>query len=267
MPKSALKFRLSAISAQGLADTITRLPVLLVLSGLAILHAATLMDLPQRAYTHDFSVFYASAIAVRHGFNPYTVNLTPIGRRLGFYIGALLHSTDTPTALLFFIPFSLATPPVAHAIWIDLSAAALVRALIVLIQPKYSGLDTRMALAIAALALLYAPITENFLFSQRQTLILLLLVLVMRALDRGYEAAAGMFLGLAVAYRVFPLLIAGYFIIRSQWRPLMFYVLGICDRGCSYCRGAGDTSPRELPDRHALRDDGVLARPNGCGLT
>jgi hypothetical protein len=94
--KSALKFRLSAISAQGLADTITRLPVLLVLSGLAILHAATLMDLPQRAYTHDFSVFYASAIALRHGFNPYTVNLTPIGRRLGFYIGALLHSTDTP---------------------------------------------------------------------------------------------------------------------------------------------------------------------------
>jgi uncharacterized membrane protein len=75
-----------------------------------------------------------------------------------------------------------------------------------------------MALAIAVLALLYAPITENFLFSQRQTLILLLLVLVMRALDRGYEAAAGMFLGLAVAYRVFPLLIAGYFIIRSHWR-------------------------------------------------
>ena len=60
MPKSALKFRLSAISAQGLADTITRLPVLLVLSGLAILHAATLMDLPQRAYTHDFSVFYGN---------------------------------------------------------------------------------------------------------------------------------------------------------------------------------------------------------------
>lgn len=226
MPKSALKFRLSAISAQGLADTITRLPVLLALSGLAILHTATLMDLPQRAYTHDFSVFYASAIALRHGLNPYTVNLAPIGRRLGFYIGALLHSTDTPTALLFFIPFSLATPPVAHAIWIDLSAAALVLALLLLIQPKYSGLDTRLAFAIAALALLYAPITENFLFSQRQTLILLLLVLVMRALDRGYEAAAGMFLGLAVAYRVFPLLIAGYFIIRSQWRPLIFMCLG-----------------------------------------
>ena len=136
MPKSALKLRLSAISAQGLADTITRLPVLLVLSGLAILHAATLMDLPKRAYTHDFSVSYASAIALRHGLNPYTVNFTPIGGRLGFYIGALLHSTDTPTALLFFIPFSLVTPPVAHAIWIDLSAAALVLALIVLIQPK-----------------------------------------------------------------------------------------------------------------------------------
>src|SRR5260370_41763117 len=35
-----------------------------------------------------------------------------------------------------------------------------------------------------------------------------------------------MLLGLAVAYRVFPLLIAGYFIIRSQWRPLIFMCLG-----------------------------------------
>jgi hypothetical protein len=227
VPKSALKFRLGAISVQGLADAITRLPVLVVLCGLAIFHTANLMDLPQRAYNHDFSGFYASAIALRHGLNPYTVNLTPIGQRLGLYIGPLLHSTDTPSALLFFLPFSLATPPVAHAIWIDLNAAALGLALILLIPPKFSGLDIRMAFVIAALALLYAPITENFLFSQRQTLILLLLVLVMRALDKGQEAAAGLWLGLAVAYRAFPVLIAGYFITRRQWRPLIFMALGV----------------------------------------
>ena len=82
------------------------------------------MNLPARVYTHDFSVFYVSAIAFRHGLDPYTANLMPIGERLGMHIGSLIHSVDTPTALLFFIPFSLATPPVAYAIWIALNGAS-----------------------------------------------------------------------------------------------------------------------------------------------
>jgi hypothetical protein len=198
-----------------------------MLCGLAIFRTAALMNLPQRAYTHDFSVFYTSAIALHDGLNPYTADLAPIGQRLGVYIGALRHSTDTPAALLFFQPFSMATLPNSHSIWIAMNAAALMVSLIILIAPQYSGLDIRMALVIGALALLYAPTTENFLFSQRQPLVLLLLVLTMRALDREREGAAGLLLGLAVAYRVFPILIAGYFIIRRQWRPLIFMGLGL----------------------------------------
>jgi alpha-1,2-mannosyltransferase len=229
-----------AIFGQGPADAITRLPVLLILWWLAILHTLILaVNLPQRAYHNDFSVFYASAIAFRHGLDPYTANLMPIGQRLGMHIGSLIHSTDTPTALLFFMPISLATPPAAHTIWIALNGAAMVAALILLIRPKYSGLDTRMAFAIAALALLYAPVTENFLFSQRQSLILLLLVIVMRALDKGREAAAGLLLGLAGAYRAFPLLIAGYFVIRRQWRPLAFMGVGLAIVGAVTIAGLG----------------------------
>jgi hypothetical protein len=61
--------RSSAISGRRLADGITRLPVLLMLCGLAIFRTAALMNLPRRAYTHDFSVFYTSAIAPRDGLN------------------------------------------------------------------------------------------------------------------------------------------------------------------------------------------------------
>lgn len=194
---------------------------------LAILDAAALLaKLPARAYVEDFSVFYTSAIALRRGLDPYTVNLTPISQRLGMDIGGLIHTTDTPTAQLLFVPFSLATPPVAHTIWLALNFAALVAALILLIRPKYSGLDVRTALAITPLAIIYGPVTENFVFAQRQALILLLLVLMMRALKKGREAAAGLLLGLAVSYRAFPLLIAGYFILRRQWRPLIFTGIG-----------------------------------------
>ncbi|MGC1343948.1 MAG: glycosyltransferase 87 family protein, partial [Candidatus Binataceae bacterium] len=181
-----------AIFAHGWAHAITRTPVLAAVWSLAILHSVILaVNLPQRAFHNDFSVFYSSAIAFRTGLDPYVTNLMPIGQRLGMRIGALLHDTDTPTALLFFTPFSLMRAAVSHTIWMILNAAALVAALIVLIRPKYSGLSIRMAVAIGAIALLYSPITDNFIFSQRQTLILLLLVLVMRSLDREREASAG----------------------------------------------------------------------------
>jgi hypothetical protein len=197
------------------------------------------VDLPQRAYTHDFSAFYAEAIAFRHSLDPYTTNLTPIGQPLGLHIGSLIHATDTPTALLLFIPFSFVTPSVAHTIWIALNAGALTAALILLLWPKYSGLSVRVGCAIGAIALLYQPITDNFIFGQRQTLILLLLVLVMRALDEGREAAAGLLFGLAVAYRAFPALISGYFVVRRQWRPLIFIGVALAIIGVVTVAGLG----------------------------
>ncbi len=216
------------IFGQGWAHGITRTPVLLILWWLAILHTVILaVNLRPRAYHHDFSVFYSAAIALREHLDPYTVDLVPIGQRMGMKIWPLVHTTDTPFALLLFMPFSLVAPATAHTIWIALNGIAMAGALILLIRPKYSGLDLRMALAIAALALLYAPVTENFLFSQRQALILLLLVLVMRSLESGREARAGLLLALAAAYRVFPILMVGYFVVRRQWRPLMFIALGL----------------------------------------
>ena len=207
---------------------------------LAILHSVILaVNLPQRAFHNDFSVFYSSAIAFRTGLDPYVTNLMPIGQRLGMRIGALLHDTDTPTALLFFMPFSLMRAAVSHTIWMILNGAALVAALILLIRPKYSGLSIRMAVAIGALALLYAPITDNFIFSQRQTLILLLLVLVMRSLEEDREAAAGLLLAIAAAYRAFPILVAGYFIVRRQWRPLFFMSAGLAFIGAITLAGVG----------------------------
>ena len=223
----------SAISGQRLADIVTRPALLLTLCVLAIFRAAALLTFPGRAYHDDFDVFYSAAIAYRHGLNPYTFDLTPIGERLGFHLGLLRHSTDTPTALLFFLPFSFAAVPSAHSIWIAVNAAAFAAALILLLAPQYSGLDTRAALVIAAFAVLYAPTTEHFLSSQRQTVILLLLVLMMRALERRREVAAGLLLGLAAAYRAFPILMAGYFVIRRQWRVLIYMACGLALTGAA----------------------------------
>lgn len=219
--------RARAISGQRLADIVTRPAILVTLCVLAIFRAVGFLTLWGRAYHNDFDVFYSAAIAYRHGLNPYTVDLTAIGQRLGFHLGPLRHSTDTPFALLLFLPFSFAAVPSAHTIWIAVNFAAFAAALFLLLAPRFSGLDLRMALVIAAFAVLYAPVTEDFLFSQRQTVILLALVLVMRALQRRREAAAGLLLSLAVAYRAFPILMAGYFVIRRQWRVLIYMGCGL----------------------------------------
>ena len=216
------------ILGQGWAHAITRAPVLVTLWWMAILHTVILAwYLPQRAYDHDFSVFYSAAIALRQHLDPYTTDLVPIGQRMNMKVWPLVHTTDTPFALLLFMPFSLGAPATSHSIWITLNGIALFGALTLLIRPKYSGLDVRMALLTAALALLYAPVTENFLFSQRQVLILLLLALMMRSLESGNDVRAGLLLALAAAYRVFPILMVGYFVVRGQWRLLRYTALGL----------------------------------------
>src|ERR1700676_3813825 len=109
---------LSATFGQGQAHLITRVPVLLLLWYLAIFHTVIFaVNLSPRAFHHDFSVFYSSAIALRQHLDPYTVDLVPIGQRMGMKIWPLIHTTDTPTALLLLMPFSLATPASANAIW------------------------------------------------------------------------------------------------------------------------------------------------------
>jgi hypothetical protein len=198
-----------------------------------------LLNLGGRTWHHDFSVFYTSAIAIRRNLDPYTIDLVPLGLSMRMTIWPLIHTTDTPTALLVFMPFSRLSPETAHSVWIALNFVALIAALIILIRPKYSGLDLRMALVVAAIALLYAPVTENLIFSQRQFLILLLLVLMMRSLEGGREASAGLLLAVAVAYRVFPVLIAGYFVMRRQWRPLIYSGLGLAIIGLVTVAGMG----------------------------
>jgi alpha-1,2-mannosyltransferase len=249
-PGAMLKHK--AVSTRGLIAAITGLPILVILWGLAILHTVLLArSLPQRTYAHDFSVFYTSAIAFRRGLDPYTANLAPIGERIGMHVGSLIHTTDTPTALLFVIPFSFATPDAAHTIWTALNGAALVAALVLLLRPKYSRLNLTTALTIAALALVYAPVTVNFIFGQRQPLVLLLLVLVMRELAEGREAGAGLLLGVAIAYRAFPIVIAGYFVIRRQWRPLAFTGIGLAVAGVVTVAGLG--IPVSVSYLHGMR--------------
>jgi glycosyl transferase family 87 len=93
--------------------------------------------------------------------------------------------------------------------------------------------------AVGAFILLYAPLADHFAYAQTQILILLILVLVMRCLEQGKDALAGLLLALAGALRVFPLILVMYLIVRQRWRALIFTAMGLAIAGIVTLRVVG----------------------------
>jgi Glycosyltransferase family 87 len=220
-----------SISGRGLVTTLTR-PSMVVVLWLAVLFHAlmTLWALPARANRFDFSIYYASGLALHKNLNPYAIDLSRVGGGLGLEIAPINHATDPPTFLLCFEPLTLLPLRTAYWTWTALNLLAFVAALFLLLG-RTSGLDTRMAWALAALAFLYPPVGDHFFWGQNKILVLLMLVLMMRWMEGGHDAAAGLILALAGLWRGFPLLLMGYLLLRGRWRALGYTIVGLVAGG------------------------------------
>jgi hypothetical protein len=153
--------------------------------------------------------------------------LSPIAHRLGIDLHRQIHTADTPPALLLFQAFSLLPPVSAYWAWFAFNTSAFVVAIYLMLFARNCTIEKRIAWMLAALLLIHPAFVDQLVLAQRQSLILLLLVLTMRWLEQERDGAAGLTLALAAALRAFPLLIAGYLIVRRRWRALGFTVLGL----------------------------------------
>jgi Glycosyltransferase family 87 len=225
-PASELAARSGGISGAGLAATLTRPHMVVVLWLGVIFHSLALLhQLPSRANHFDFSIYYASGFALRHHIDPYTTDLDRIGHGLKLEIDPIHYATDPPTFLLCFEPLTLLPLRQAFWLWTALNLAALVASLVLLLRG--SGLGVWTAFALAALAFLYPPVGEHFFYGQNKIFVLLMLALMMRWMADGHDAAAGFILGIAALMRGFPLLMVGYLVLRRRWRAIAYTVLGI----------------------------------------
>ena len=213
------------VTARGLAHALTESPIIVALWVGAILHAVLIFGQLRGRVTHwDFSHYYLSALAMRAGLNPYTTDLRPLGRALG--IEAIDHATYPPAFLLCFEPLTLMTPRAAYWTWFGINVAALAFALALLFR-EIPSLRMRQVMALIPLAILYPPLGTHFFYAQTQVLILLLFVLMMWAMGRGYNRTAGLFLALAGLIKIFPLLMVGYFVTRHRWRAVAYTAAGV----------------------------------------
>jgi len=186
--------------------------------------------LPGRAAKWDYSIYYTSALALREGMNPYTADLTPLAHSRGFELDKINHATDPPTFVMCFVPLTLLRPRTGFYVWTAINAVAFLIALILLFRWT-PGLGHDAVLAIAALAILFPPVIDHLVWGQNKMLVLLMFVLMLRWLECGRDAAAGLILAFATLLRAFPLLMVGYLILMKRWRAVAYTMLGLAAGG------------------------------------
>src|SRR5215469_10062736 len=186
------------VSLRGLGSALSKPWIAFVVLGAASLKIASLY---YGLYLHftpeDFSVYYASGFLLRHAVNPYLADLATTAHQLGLETGYISQATDPPTFLLMFEPLTLMPVHQAYWVWQAINLAAFVGALILLFAPKFSQLPRHLAMTLSGLAMVYAPVGNNFAIAQTKILVLLLLVAMYRCMERKLDGWAG--LSLAVA--------------------------------------------------------------------
>ena len=196
-----------------------------VFTALAVVYVAIIFAmLPARATKWDFSHYYASAIVLRAGGDPYKPDLQPIGARLGLKIDEINRGTYPPTFIWCFSPLTRLPVRSAFFVWQALSLACLVAGLVLLMRETVSR---RAAGWLSLAVIFFAPVQLHMVLSQSQFIIFLMLVLVIRALERSRDAEAGLILAAAALLRAYPLAMAGYLVVRHRWRALGWMAAGL----------------------------------------
>jgi len=157
----------------------------------------------------DFQTVYAGANTIRHGGNP--------------YLHAVLGTThDPPAYLLSFAALTLLPQPQAKILWDCINAASLFLAVWLLCEV------TPYRWQFAPVILLFPPVLSNFDLGQLKLELLCLLILTIRWTERRREGLAGAALALASLWRIFPIVLLGYFVVRRNRRMLAWSIGWLC---------------------------------------
>lgn len=216
--------------AESLGRFASRRPVAVLLELGAIVYLAVLaIHLRTRWWDFDFGPYYCWAYALRAGLDPYTADLVPLAGKLGISLGAF-RANYPATFILCFEPLTLLPPQTAYWVWTGLNLLLLPAALAVLLAGR--GIGARGCMVLAALAILYEPLSENFYWAQLQIVLLVLLALNYRWARAGQDAAAGLALAMAILLKAFPAILLLHFLLARRIRVVAWTLAGVAAGGC-----------------------------------
>jgi hypothetical protein len=212
------------ISSAGLVNALTNPSILAILWAGLLAHLWKLFEtLGDRVHRWDFSLYYLGAYSLRHGLDPYLADLAPMARALGLRSGGLI---EVPTFLILFEPFTRMSVAGAYGTWFAINVVALTLALFLLLR-GHPAMQPRLTLAWLALAFLYPAVGMHFYYAQSQIFVLLMLVLIMHWTEQHRSAPAGLMLGVISMLRAYPLTLGGYFLVRRNWRALIYAAIAM----------------------------------------
>jgi Glycosyltransferase family 87 len=207
-----------------LGGRLERLGLALAVAAAIVWIAIVAAGLPRRATRWDFGPYYASALVLREGGNPYTTDLRPVGARVGVEIRDNDRGTYTPTFLTCFAPLTLMSARRAYWTWFAINFACFIAAIALLFRDASSALGVRARVWLVIGIIFYTPIQVHLNLGQNQFLILFALVLAIRWLEAGRDASAGLVLAAAALLRAYPLALGGYLLVRRRWAALSWMI-------------------------------------------
>lgn len=160
-------------------------------------------------YYPDFVTQYAVPKIVFSGGNPYEGGE-----------GLYTPQVYPPTTFLFFWPFTLFSLSFASYFYTFFSIVALLISLFLLFRLYDEKLNNWRSLLLMGLVFVYFPVKFTLGMGQINHFILLLIVISLWYLKKRQEFRAGIFLGLSIVIKLFPLFLPLYFFIKIKKIPL-----------------------------------------------
>jgi hypothetical protein len=213
-------------------------PVLLCAFGALIL-AVGLNGTPRVPPFSDFPTLYSSAVAARTGHNLYSPYL------YGHYFETVQliqdknipaaanpnHNLNPPAAILLMTP--LAFLPLRTAYYVNCGLQFILALLVLLRVLPHFRLSGRASTVLSVAAFcLYYPVFANFYVGQVGLYLFILLGLGWLALRRGALRQAGLWLGLALTYKLFVGLLFIWLLLQRRWLVLWYGALVWCVLQC-----------------------------------
>ena len=125
-----------------------------------------------------------------------------------------------PSSVLFYLPFGLLPYGFSYFAWNVLSMACLAMAAVIVARELNFTPSPRALGWIAALTVLGGPLFEQMFFGQSSAILTILLVMAWQAHRKGWQGREGALLGIAAAFKLFPIVLFMIPLGTRRWRSL-----------------------------------------------
>lgn len=180
-------------------------------------------------YLKDIKQEYLLARAVLDGENPYALQPALAERYLPAVTPYVLpHPVPHPPFVaVLATPLGLVSYETACAVWLGLELMLLLVVVWSIAVSHEHSRSPACVLAAFCILLLWPPVAAGLLYGQLSTALAALLIGCWLAFRGGRQRLAGLLLGVSVAVKLIPVAIAGYFLVKRQWRVVLWSV-GTC---------------------------------------